>query len=61
MELQTLIRREHILEYADLLDILQDNEMLNALDVARNHTMFLNTYITSRRYKTRNEQVSEKK
>lgn len=61
MELQTLIRREHILEYADLLDILQDNEMLNALDVARNHTMFLNTYITSRRYKTRNEQVFEKK
>lgn len=61
MELQTLIRREHILEYADLLDILQDNEMLNALDVARNHTIFLNTYISSRRYKTRNEQVSEKK
>lgn len=61
MELQTLIRREHILEYADLLDILQDNEMLNALDVARNHTMFLNTYITSRRYKTRNEQLSENK
>lgn len=60
-ELQTLIRREHILEYSDLLDILQDNEMLNALDVARNHTMFLNTYITSRRYKTRNEQVSENK
>ena len=61
LELQTLIRTEHILEYADLLDILQDNEMLNALDVARNHTLFLNTYITSRRYKTRNEQVSEKK
>lgn len=61
IELQTLIRKEHILEYADLLDILQDNEMLNALDVARNHTLFLNTYITSRRYKTRNEQVSEKK
>lgn len=61
MELQTLIRREHILEYADLLDILQDNEMFNALDVARNHTIFLNTYITSRRYKTRNEQVSENK
>lgn len=59
MELQTLIRREHILEYADLLDILQDNEMLNALDVARNHTIMLNTYITSRRYKTRNEQLNE--
>ena len=61
MELQTLIRREHILEYSDLLDILQDNEMLNALDVARNHTMFLNTYITSRRYKTHNEKLSENK
>lgn len=58
-ELQSLIRREHILEYSDLLDILQDNDMLNALDVARNHTMFLNTYITSRRYKTRDEQLNE--
>lgn len=54
-EIQQLVRREHILEYADLLDILLDNEMFQMLDVARNHTLLLNTYITSRRYKTKEE------
>ena len=53
MELQKLICNEHILEYADLLDILLDNDLFNLWDVARNHTMFLNSYITSRRYNTK--------
>lgn len=55
LDIQTFIRSEHILEYADLLDILQDNELFQMLDVARNHTLLLNTYITSRRYKTKKE------
>lgn len=55
MELQKLICNEHILEYSDLLDILLDNDLFNLWDVARNHTMFLNSYITSRRYKTKQE------
>lgn len=58
-ELQSLIRNEHILEYSDLLDILQDNDLMNMLEVARNHTVFLNTYINSRRYKTKQEKLSE--
>lgn len=58
-ELQTLIQTETILEYSDLMDILLDNEMFNLWDVARNHTLYLNTYISSRRYKTLNEKKSK--
>lgn len=58
MDIQKFIVNEHILEYSDLLDILLDNELFNMWDVARNNTMFLNTYITSRRYKTKQERVS---
>lgn len=54
-EIQKLIITEHIMEYADLLDILLDNELFNLWDVARNNTIMLNTYITSRRYKTKPE------
>ena len=56
-EIQKLIVTEHILEYADLMDILLDNELYNLWDVAKNNTLLLNTYITSRRYKTKKEQL----
>lgn len=52
-EIQKFIVNEHILEYSDLLDILLDNDMFSMWDVARNHTLLLNTYITSRRYRTK--------
>ncbi len=57
-EIQSFIRQNSILEYADLLDILQDNELYNLWDVARNNTILLNTYITSRRYKTKQEKAA---
>jgi len=60
VEIQKLICSEHILEYSDLLDILLDSDMFNMWDVARNHTLFLNTYISSRRYKTRQQQSAER-
>lgn len=44
-----LIREVDILEYADLVDFLTDNEMLAEYDVAINNTFFFNSYITSRR------------
>ena len=59
-QIQSLIRENSILEYADLLDILQDNELYNLWDVAKNHTLLLNTYINSRRYKTKQEKVEKK-
>lgn len=57
INIQEFIRKEHIIEYSDLLDILLDNELFQMLDVARNHTLLLNTYINSRRYKTKQESV----
>lgn len=57
-DIQNLIITEHIMEYSDLLDILLDNELFNMWDVATNHTLVLNTYITSRRNKTKSEKLS---
>lgn len=50
-ELQVLIRNLNIFEYSDLLDYLQDNDLYDYFDVATSHTIFLNTYITSRRHR----------
>jgi hypothetical protein len=47
-----LIRELNISEYADLVDILVDNEMLAEYDVVINNTFFFNTYIGSRRNST---------
>ena len=44
-----LIREIDIIEYADLIDFLTDNEMLTEYDVAVNNTFFFNSYIASRR------------
>lgn len=51
LELQTIIRDKDIREYADLLDMLIDNDLKEMWDVARNHTFLLDKYITSRRNK----------
>lgn len=58
-QVQKFISTEKILEYSDLLDILLDNELYQMWDVAINHTLLLNTYITSRRYKTKKEVASQ--
>lgn len=47
-----LIRELGITEYADLVDVLVDNEMMAEYDVAINNTFFFNTYITSKRNST---------
>lgn len=51
IDIQNFIKDNDILEYCDLLDYLLDNDLLNMLEVAQNHTILLNTYITSRRHK----------
>lgn len=50
-ELQTLIRSADILEYSDLMDLLQDSDMVQQYDVASSNTFFFEKYITSRRNK----------
>lgn len=51
IEIQKLICDYKITEYCDLLDVLLSLEKYNYLDVAMNHTILFNTYITSRRNK----------
>lgn len=61
LQLQSIIRDKKITEYADLLDLCFEEDLKELWDVARNHTLFLNTYINSRRYKTKFESVNDKK
>lgn len=56
--IQKFVIENKITEYSDLLDILLDNEFFSMWDVAKNHTLLLNTYINSRRYKTRQEKLN---
>lgn len=49
--LQSLIRELDIYEYADLMDLLQDEERNEDYDVASNNTYFFKQYIDSRRNK----------
>lgn len=55
IEIQKIIKNNHILEYSDLLDFLLESDLLTYLDVAQNHTILFNTYITSKRNKLRTE------
>ena len=50
-ELQHFIIDNKIEEYSDLLDLLLENECNDMYDVASSHTIFFNTYLTSRRNK----------
>lgn len=50
-EIQSIIRLNNFYEYEDLIDFLADNEMWVSWSIARTNTIFLNTYISSRRNK----------
>lgn len=50
-----LINDNDILEYCDLLDILLQSELFNYLDVACSHTILFNTYLCSKRNKSKEE------
>ena len=60
-DLQSFIRKNQLFEYSDLLDVLLDNELFQMLDVAENHTILLNTYLTSRRHALKKELTSPKR
>lgn len=59
IEIQDLIRKNHILEYSELMDILLDSDLHNLWEVAQSHTLFLNTYISSRRFKSKQEKIQD--
>lgn len=50
-EIHQFIRDNGIYEYADLCDSLFDAGMVEHYEVAINHTLFINSYISSRRNK----------
>lgn len=58
LDLQAFIRASNILEYADLMDNLQDGSNMDWYDVASSNTFFFEKYITSRRNKAK--AISEK-
>ncbi len=60
-QIQKFIIKNKILEYADLLDILLDSEAYQLWDIAKNNTIMLDRYISSRRYKTKEEKVNSVK
>lgn len=49
IRIQKLIRDMDIIEYSELMDVLLDNELNAEYDVACNHTLFFDRYISSRR------------
>ena len=57
----SIVREVGITEYADLLDFLADNELWGEHSIAMNHTIFFNSYIASRRYKTEAEKREREK
>lgn len=56
----SIIQQYHITEYCDLIDLLHENDLFDLLDVAENHTIYLDRYISSRRYKTKKEKFLNK-
>lgn len=49
--IQSLVRGNDITEYADLMDLLQDSDMVMEYGVASSNTLFFDRYISSRRHK----------
>lgn len=50
-EIHVFVRDNDIVEYADLCDMLIDAGLEELYEVAVNHTLFINSYISSRRHK----------
>lgn len=48
--IQSLIIDNHIFEYCELMDYLLKSELMDLWNVAASHTLFFNTYITSKRH-----------
>lgn len=51
LDIQDFIITNEIVEYSDLMDLLKENNLFNMWEVAFSHTMFFNSYISSRRNK----------
>ena len=61
MQLQKYIRENDIREYSDLMDYLEDTNQVTEFDVARTNTIYLRSYINSRRHKIQDEEARYQK
>lgn len=59
--IQQLIIEHDIKEYSELIDFLMYSEFMELWNVACSHTLFLNTYITSKRHAFEKEQANSRK
>lgn len=50
IKIQNFILELHLLEYSELMDFLLENQYMDLWNVASSHTLFLNSYITSKRH-----------
>lgn len=60
-DIQALIRERDIIEYAELLDYLADEQMLVEYDVATSNTILFANYIKSRRHSVKLQLEREKR
>lgn len=60
-EIQVMVIEHDIVEYSDLLDYLMQQGYMELWNVACSHTLFLNTYITSKRHKLEKEKQELRK
>lgn len=53
ISIQEFILSHELYEYSDLMDLLLENQLMEAHEVASTHTLFFSNYLNSRRYKKR--------
>lgn len=51
MKIQGIIKENKFFEYSELMDFLLDNDLFNMWEVASSHTLFFDRYITSYKFK----------
>ena len=60
-EILAFIDDNDIIEYSDLLYQFRINDLVNMLNVAKNHTILFNTYIKSKRHKEKELLIQKEK
>lgn len=50
-QIQRMVRERDLVEYSDLIELLEDKGMITEMRIARKHTVFFNGYLRSRRHK----------
>ena len=60
-EILQIINDNNIIEYSDLIQLFLESDINNMLEVASTHTIFFNSYLSSKRNSIKNTQKNESK